>query len=394
MTLAPLRLKKHEDRRLRAGHLWVFSNEVDVERTPLTGFEPGQAVEIQDSAGRALGSGYVNPRSLISARLVSRDPATPLDRSLLVQRVRRALALRERLFPAPFYRLVYGESDGLPGLVVDRYGDVLVAQLTTAGMERLRDEVVAALREAVAPTAILLRNDTPGRSLEGLESYVEAAWGEVPERVEIEENGARFAVPLLDGQKTGWFYDHRLNRERMQRYARDARVLDVFSYGGAWGLQAAVAGAARVRCVDASGAALEDVRHNAVLNGCAARVETLHADAFDALRQLREAGETFELVILDPPAFIKRKKDARQGEQAYRRLNQLALQLLAPEGVLVSASCSYHLTRDALRDALLRASRALGRELQILEQGHQAPDHPVHPAIPETDYLKAFLARA
>jgi 23S rRNA (cytosine1962-C5)-methyltransferase len=393
MDLPTLRLKKNEERRLRAGHLWVFSNEVDVVATPLTPLEPGEAVEIRDSAGRALGTGYVNPRSLICARLVSRRPGGVLDRELLVRRCGRALALREMLFPRPFHRLVYGESDGLPGLVVDRFGDVLVVQITTAGMERVRDDVVAALDQVVRPSGILLRNDASGRALEGLPSYVEAAAGTVPDEIEIEENGTRFLVPLAAGQKTGWFYDHRLNRERMQRYARGRRVLDVFSYVGGWGVQALKAGASHALCVDTSAAALDEVRRNAALNDAADRVETLAADAFDALRQLRDAGERFDMIVLDPPAFIKRKKDAGAGEQAYRRINQLAVQLLSPEGILISASCSYHLPREALRDAMLRASRAAGRDLQLLEQGHQAPDHPVHPAIPETEYLKAFLGR-
>jgi 23S rRNA (cytosine1962-C5)-methyltransferase len=393
MSQSPLYLKKNEERRLRAGHLWVFSNEVDVNRSPLTAFEPGATVEIRDSAGGVVGTGYVNPRSLICARLVSRDPAQVLGRDLLVRRIRRALTLRGTLFQAPFYRLVYGESDGLPGLVVDRFGGVLVVQLTTAGMEAVRDDVVGALQEVLSPDGILLRNDTSGRALEGLESYVETAAGSVPEEVEITENATRFLVPLLAGQKTGWFYDHRLNRERLQRYVPGRRVLDVFSYIGGWGVQAAVAGAAHVLCVDASAAALDGVRRNAELNGVGERVETLAADAFDALRRLREARERYDVVVLDPPAFIKRKKDAKAGEQAYRRINQLAMQLLAPDGLLVSASCSYHLPREALRDAMLRASRAEGRDLQILEQGHQAPDHPVHPAIPETEYLKAFFGR-
>jgi 23S rRNA (cytosine1962-C5)-methyltransferase len=254
--------------------------------------------------------------------------------------------------------------------------------------------VVAALAETLAPTGVLLRNDTAGRELEGLGSYVEAAHGEVPDRVEIEENGTRFAVPVLGGQKTGWFFDHRLNRARMQRYARGRRVLDVFSYIGGWGLQAATAGAARVVCVDASAPALDELGRSAELNpGIADRVETLAADAFEALRMMRDEGERFDLIVLDPPAFIKRKKDAKAGEQAYRRINQLAMHVLAPDGILVSASCSYHLPHGGLRDALLRAGRGAGRDPQILEQGHQGPDHPVHPAIPETDYLKAFIAR-
>jgi len=393
MALAPLYLKKNEERRLRAGHVWVFSNEVDTDRSPLTAFEPGAPVAIRDSTGRALGAGYVNPRSLISARLVSRDPSQPLGRELLTRRIRRALALRDSLFQRPFYRLVYGESDGLPGLVVDRFGGVLVAQLTTAGMEAVRDDVVAALDEVVRPDGVLFRNDTSGRALEGLPSYVETAAGTVPEHAEIEENDTRFRVPLLGGQKTGWYYDHRENRARMRRYAPGARVLDVFSYIGGWGVQAATAGAERVLCVDASTPALEQVRGNADLNGAGDRVETLAGDAFDALRQLRDARERFDVVVLDPPAFIKRKKDAKAGEQAYRRINLLAMHILAPDGMLISASCSYHLPRESLRDAMLRASRAADRDLQILEQGHQAADHPVHPAIPETEYLKAFFGR-
>jgi 23S rRNA (cytosine1962-C5)-methyltransferase len=391
--LPPLRLKKNEDRRLRAGHLWVFSNEVDVARTPLTAFEPGDAVAVEDHRGAPLGAGYVNPRSLIAARLVGRDPARPLDDALLRERLTRALALRERLFPGPFYRLAFGEGDGLPGLVVDRFGGTLVAQLTTAGMERLRDEVVAALVETVRPTGILLRNDLAGRALEGLDAYVEVAHGEVPEVAELEENGVRFRAPLSAGQKTGWFYDHRMNRARLHAYAPGRRVLDVFSYVGGWGVQAAAAGAAEVVCVDSSEPALAEVRENAALNGVAERVRVRRGDAFETLRALAAEGERFGVVVLDPPAFIKRKKDQKAGEEAYRRLAQLGMEVLEPDGILVSASCSFHMSREALQDALLRAGRRLNRELQLLEEGMQGPDHPVHPAIPETRYLKAFVAR-
>jgi 23S rRNA (cytosine1962-C5)-methyltransferase len=392
MNLPPLRLRKGEDRRLRAGHLWVFSNEVDVEHTPLTAFEPGDPVDVQDSRGATLGSAYVNPRSLIAARLVSRQRGRVLDRALLVRRLGRALALREALFPTPHYRLAYGEGDGLPGLVVDRFGDVLVVQAGTAGVERVLDDVVAALEEVVRPAGILLRNDSSGRALEGLPSYVRVAAGEVPDALEVEENGVRFLAPA-DGQKTGWFYDHRMNRARMAAYARGRRVLDVFSYVGGWGLQAAAAGAAHVTCVDASAPALEALERNAELGGVADRVDARRADAFDALGAFARERERFGMVILDPPAFIKRKKDLKAGEEAYRRANQLAMELLEPDGILVSASCSYHLPRHALQDAMLRASRKLGRELQILEEGHQGPDHPVHPAIPETGYLKCFVGR-
>ncbi|OGI50515.1 MAG: SAM-dependent methyltransferase [Candidatus Muproteobacteria bacterium RIFCSPHIGHO2_02_FULL_65_16] len=393
MTLAPLRLNKNEDRRLRAGHVWVFSNEVDTKTTPLTGFEPGQPVLIEDAAGRPLGTGYVNPHALICARLVSRDPAYVLDQSLITHRLNIALSLRERLFDAPFYRLAFGDSDNLPGLTVDRYGDIAVAQITTAGMERLKSEIVAALEKVIRPRAILFRNDVPVRELEGLTGYVETALGEVPELVALEEHGVRFEVPLLTGQKTGWFYDQRMNRARLRHYVKGLRVLDVFSYLGAWGIHAAHAGAESVLCVDSSPKAVEGVRRNAELNGLGGKVTVEREDAFEILKRLRAARERFDVVVLDPPAFIKRKKDIKEGTLAYQRLNQMAMQVLAKDGILVSCSCSYHLARDDLKDILLKGSRHIDRFLEFVEEGHQAPDHPVHPAIPETGYLKVFFAR-
>jgi 23S rRNA (cytosine1962-C5)-methyltransferase len=393
MPLAALRLNKNEDRRLRAGHVWVFSNEVDTRATPLTQFQPGDPVLIEDAAGHVLGTGYVNPHALICARLVSRDPKYILDQSLLTHRLNIALSLRERLYDTPYYRLAFGDSDGLPGLVVDRYGDVLVAQITTAGMERLKSEITAALVKVVAPRAVLFRNDTASRELEGLTSYVETALGEAPETITLEENGMKFSVPLHTGQKTGWFYDQRENRARFRHYVRGARVLDVFSYLGAWGVQAAAAGAASVLCVDSSPRAVEGIRHNAALNDLEDKVAVEREDAFEMLRRLRAARERFDVVVIDPPAFIKRKKDIKEGTQAYQRLNQMAMQVLSRDGFLVSCSCSYHLHRDELRDILLRSSRHIDRFLEIVEEGRQGPDHPVHPAIPETAYLKAFFAR-
>ena len=393
MELASLYLKKNEERRLRNGHLWVYSNEVDTVRSPLPDFHPGQQVRIIANDGKPLGNGYVNPHSLICARLVSRASDHLLDRSLLVHRLKVALSLRERLFDKPFYRLVYGESDSLPGLVVDRFGDVLVVQLNTAGMEAVKSEVVEALDKVLKPRAVLWRNDSSARALEGLDSVVEAALGEVPETVEIEENLTRFEVPLLSGQKTGWFYDHRMNRQRVQQLAKGMRVLDVFSYIGGWGIEAAVAGADKVVCIDSSARALDQVERNAALNGIGERVESIQGDAFEALKALRAEREQFDMVIVDPPAFIKRKKDVKKGVEAYRRLNQAAMQLLGKDGILVSASCSFHLQRDTLRDLLQQSSRHLDRSLQIIGQGHQGPDHPVHPAIPETDYIKCLIGR-
>ncbi|HRZ24487.1 MAG TPA: class I SAM-dependent rRNA methyltransferase [Candidatus Contendobacter sp.] len=390
---APLRLRKDEDRRLRAGHLWVYSNEVDVAATPLREFQPGQPVTIQASNGKFLGAGYINPNVLLCARLVSRDPDHPLGPSLLVHRLNVALSLRERLYAKPFYRLVYGEGDGLPGLIVDRYGDLCVAQITTAGMERLKDDILAALQKVVKPAAVLWRNDSPVRELEGLERAVADAAGVVPDAVEIEEDGLRFRVAPRTGQKTGWFYDQRDNRARLDRYVQGRRVLDVFSYTGAWGIRAAARGARDVLCVDSSAAALDQVAVNAALNGVGDRVQTRQGDAFVVLKALREARERFDVVIVDPPAFIKRRKDFKEGALAYRRLNEMAMQVLERDGFLVSCSCSQLLARETLAQTLLQGARHLDRNLVILEQGRQGPDHPVHPAIPETDYLKVILAR-
>ncbi|MDE2345397.1 MAG: class I SAM-dependent rRNA methyltransferase [Gammaproteobacteria bacterium] len=391
MPLPQLILKKHEDRRLRSGHLWVFSNEVDTAHTPLKGFAPGDLVEIRCANNRFIGSGYVNPNSLICARLLSRDEARVPDRALLLQRIRTALALRERLYPRPFYRLLFGEADNLPGLVADRYGQLLVVQITTAGMERMKADILEVLLQVLQPSGILLRNDVGIRELEGLPLYTEVAYGSVPEAVILEEHDCRFQVPLMQGQKTGWFFDQHDNRGRLRRYVSGRRVLDVFSYVGAWGVQAALHGARAVVCMDGSETALAHAAKNAALNGV--QIGTCKADAFAALSELHRAGEKFDIVILDPPAFVKRKKDLGTARQAYRRINQLGMQLLEDDGLLVSCSCSYHMPAAELLSAVQSASRHLGREMQVLEQGGQAADHPRHPAIPETDYLKAFFLR-
>jgi len=394
MNTPELRLNKDQERRLVAGHCWIYSNEVDTAATPLKGFDPGQAIEIIGHSGRWLGYGYVNPHSLICARLVSRDRGHPLSPSLWVRRVRTALALRERLYPTPFYRLIFGESDGLPGLVVDRYGDLLAVQITTAGMERARGDVIAALEQVLRPKVIVLRNDTSARELEGLPAAVETVLGEAPEFLDLTEHGARFRVSPLTGQKTGWFYDQAENRSRLPRFGPARRVLDVCSYIGAWGVQAALRGAERVVCVDSSEAALERVAEHAEANGVFDRMSGLHGDAFAALRQLRDQGERFDLVILDPPAFIKRRKDEKEGSQAYARLNRLGLDVLEPGGLLVTSSCSFHMGRDSFLRVVQGAAQRARRTLQLLEVGQQGPDHPVSPAIPETGYLKTFTFRA
>jgi 23S rRNA (cytosine1962-C5)-methyltransferase len=393
MKLPDLILKPNEERRVKRGHPWVFSNEVDVEKSPLTEFAPGDWVTLRDHAGKALATAYVNPSTLISARVVNREPDQPLTREQIGARIRRALALRERLFDVPYYRLVFAESDDLPGLVVDRHGEVLVAQINTAGMESMRVDIVAALEDALHPLAMVLRNDVPARAMEGLEEYVETVIGELPERVTIEENGVVFEIDPVNGQKTGWFYDQRENRARLKRYVKGARVLDAFSYTGGFGIQAAVEGAASVHCIDSSEAALILALRNAALNRCGDRMTVDQADVFYALRRLRSEKQRYDLIVLDPPAFARRKKDLRAALEAYARLNRLALQLLEDDGILFTASCSWHVDSQQFTGALRAAARGANKRVQIIERGHQAPDHPVHPALEETDYLKFIVAR-
>ncbi|KAA1171640.1 class I SAM-dependent rRNA methyltransferase [Marinobacter salinexigens] len=393
MNLPVLYLRKGAERRLRSGHLWVYSNEVDTRRTPLTDFEAGAQAELRASNDKPLGTVFVNPHALICGRLISRDPRHGMTPQRLEQRLEAALVLREKLFPKPFYRWVFGDSDGLSGLVIDRFGDTVVVQISTAGMELLKDTIVRAVQRLVHPSAVVLKNDGKMRRVEGLESYVEQAHGPEVSVLQVEENGVRFEVDLAEGQKTGWFYDHRMNRQRLQAYSPGKRVLDVFSYVGGWGIQAASAGASQVTCVDSSSSAMDAVHHNAKLNGLD-NVDTLEGDAFDALKALCDEKEKYDIVVLDPPALIPRRRDQKAGEQAYARLNQLALRLLDRDGLLVSASCSMHLSQEKLVDIIRGSGRKIDRFVQLLEQGHQAPDHPTIPGIPETDYIKSCFVRS
>ena len=392
MTLQPLYLHRQAERRIRAGHLWIFSNEIDTARSPLSGFEPGEQARLLAAGGKPVGTVFVNPHTLISARLISRDPRQLFTPGLLEQRLARAIEWRHRIFDKPYYRLAYGDSDGLPGLVIDRYGAVCVVQIATAGMERMKASVVRALQRLVQAETVVFKNDGRMRQIEGLPEQIECGLGEMPETLVLEENGVSFEVPM-QGQKTGWFYDHRMNRRRLCHFAAGQRVLDVFSYAGGWGVQAAVAGARSVSFVDSSATALDWAARNATRNGCG-EVGRHQGDAFAVLRELCDARERFDIVILDPPALIPRRRDRKAGEQAYQRLNELGLRLLSPGGLLVSASCSMHLAPDRLLDILRGAGRKVDRFLQVVEQGHQGPDHPVVPAVPETDYLKAFFVRS
>jgi 23S rRNA (cytosine1962-C5)-methyltransferase len=384
-----LRLKPREDRRLRAGHLWVYSNEVDTAATPLTALAPGAIARLGSAEGRFLGYAGVNPHSLIAARILSRDLSHPPDRSFFVHRLKVALALRERLYGHRCYRALYADGDGVPGLIADRFGEFVVLQAGTAAIEAMKGAVVDAVQKVLGPAGVLWRNDSGARELEGLERYVEVAAGEVPDEVRLTEDGIELTAPIRSGQKTGWFYDQRDNRARLGRY-RPGSLLDVYAYTGAWGLAAASRGA-RVTLVDGSATALEVAERDAQRLGL--EVETMQGQAFDVMKALADDGRSFAAVVVDPPAFIKRRKDHKSGLAAYQRANQLAMRLLERDGLLVSCSCSFHLSQDDLLLAIQRAARHLGRVVQVLELGGQAADHPSHPLIPETRYLKAVFCR-
>jgi len=394
MKTKNLRLKKQEHRRIRAGHPWIFSNEINTAITPLKSFQPGDQVIVEAHDETALGAAYVNPHSLICARLYSTDPKQLLDLNFFIEKINLALAVRTQLFSAPYYRLIFGESDQIPGLVIDRFGEHLTVQINTAGMERCKELIVQALLSCIPETqSILFKNDSSIRTQEGLVSEVIAAYGEPPETVTIEENNARFIAPLMSGQKTGWFYDHRQNRLRLQDYVKNRHVLDVFSYVGAWGIQAALYGAASVEFVDSSQQAINAVKENVKLNQLTTRLTTVCEDAFVVLKEYVQKRQTFNVIILDPPAFVKKAKDKAEGLLAYHRINELALKMLTPGGILISCSCSMQVSMQDLIDILQRISAKNQIPIQLLERGHQGPDHPLHLAIPETDYLKALFIR-
>lgn len=394
MSLNRLRLKKREDRRLRMGHPWIYSNEVDVANTPLSGFQMGEQVLVEAHDKTLLGVAYINPHSLITARLFSEDVNDRLTLAFFKQKLEMAYLLRQRLFDAPYYRLVYSEGDELPGLVIDRFGDNFVMQTNTAGMDSKKEIIAEALYSLFPNTkSILLRNDSQIREHEGLDTYIKPLVGDPPQEIKLAENGAYFYAPLEKGQKTAWFYDHRQNRAQLQHYVKGANVLDVFSYLGGFAIEALLFGASQVDCIESSQLAAQYIKRNAELNNVGDKVNVICEEAFAALKQLLRSNKEYDVIILDPPAFVKKFKDRKEGLIAYLRLNELALKLLKKGGVLISCSCSMHVSSDDLMQILNRAAFNSKSKVQLLEQGHQGPDHPIHIAIPETDYLKALFVR-
>ncbi len=388
--LPELKLQPSHHRRVRAGHPWVFSNEVAMDAAAKA-LPHGGVVRLVAANGEALGLATFNAHTLIAARVLTRDTDATIDESFFAARIAAAVKLRERLHPGGFYRLIHAEADGLPGLIVDRYGDVLVAQLNTAGMEALRPLLVAALDASLAPRAIVLRNDSPSRQLEGLPLKVEMLRGALPADLPVQENGCRFFADLGEGQKTGWFFDQRENRAMMAAFAPGARVLDMYAYAGGFGVLAAQRGAAEVTLVDRSERGLALAAHAAEANEVTARCRFVKGEAFMELERLEGQGARFDVVIADPPAFVKSKKDLGPGARGYRKLTRLAARVVAPGGFLFIASCSHHVDLPLFAEQVARGLDDAERGARILRSTGAAADHPVHPHVPESAYLKGQL---
>jgi 23S rRNA (cytosine1962-C5)-methyltransferase len=382
-------LNKNEDRRIKAGHPWVFSNEI---REVAGDRAAGVAAELYDAAGGYIGTGHYNPHSLIAFRLVSRQREDIDSVGFFAGRIAKALAHRQTRYPGlATFRAVYGESDFLPGLVVDKYGDYLSLQLLSAGMNSRREQIIAALREVFQPLGIIARNDAAVRKLEGLDEKIELLWGDIPETVVMEENGFTFEVNLREGQKTGGFLDQKQNHLLLREICAGKRVLDCFCYTGGWGVHAASFGAESVLGLDISKRALEQAKRNARNNSVSGRVNFDECDAFERLRSLRQEGQRFGVIVMDPPAFVKSRKNIAEATKGYLTINRRALELLEPGGYLITCSCSFHMGREAFRDMLIQASRLAKREVRLVEIGTQAADHPVLLSFPESEYLKCLV---
>lgn len=388
MPIQPLRtvrLKKRDARRVERGHPWVFSNEII---DPPKDAEPGEILDVLDFSGRFIGRGYYNPRTLISIRLLT-NTRDEINRDFLRGRISSARALRQKLGFGDSYRAVFSEGDLLPGLIVDKFGDVLVVQSLTAGIDRLLNEIIATLDDVYTPDAIVLRNDSPSRALEGLPIERRVVKGEPAERLIIEESGIKYAVDVLKGQKTGFFFDQRENRLVLRGLVKDRRVLDCFCYTGAWSLSAAKFGASEVTGIDSSDQAISLAVQNAAMNNL--KVFFKNADVFDELKEMEKRQERFGCIILDPPAFAKSRAKIREAIKGYKEINRRALRLMEPGGVLVSCSCSYHVNQDLFREMLIDAAHAAGRGVRLLELRSQSRDHPMPLAAREAQYLKCAV---
>lgn len=380
-------LKKNEDRRIRAGHAWVYANEV--QRIEGKG-KNGDLATVCDSAGRFLGKGYINHLSKILVRIMIRDDSEP-DREFFRSRIAAADAYRRRLGYSDCYRVVFGEADGLPALIVDKYHDLLCIQVLSLGMELNKPLILDALIEHFSPRGIYERSDAAVREKEGLQLFKGAVYGEFDPRVVIEENGLKMIADLENGQKTGYFLDQKENRFALRRYAAGTTVLDCFCNVGGFALNAAAAGATDVTALDISEKALADVSENAKLNGLQDRVHTMQGDVFQVLRDEKKAGKTYGVVVLDPPAFCKTAADVQNAYRGYKDINILGMKLVEKGGFLVTASCSHYMTPTLFEKMLREAAAESGRTVRTAEIRTQAPDHPALLAAEETTYLKFYV---
>ncbi|MGD0191874.1 MAG: class I SAM-dependent rRNA methyltransferase [Rhizomicrobium sp.] len=385
-----IRVKPREGRRARAGAPWVFSNEIVMDAAAKS-LAPGSLVNVLGSDERAFGVGYFNLGTLIAVRLFEAPAETAIDRAFLASRLARALHLRERLFDKPFYRLVHAEGDGLPGLVIDRFGDTLVAQITTAGMEQLLEPLLVALDDTVAPKTVVLRADAQARSLEGLETYIRVAKGEELHRVRLEENGARYLADVAAGQKTGWYFDQRENRAFAAELAKGKILLDAFCYTGGFAILAAKAGAHEVIGLDSSQPALALAEEAAAANDVSAQSKFVKSDAMEELKRLTEQSETFDVVIADPPPFVRTKRDLESGARAYRKLARYAAAVTRKNGFVLLASCSHNISMERFKEECAGGIQKTGRRAALIRESGAGPDHPVHPFLPETAYLKSLV---
>jgi len=373
-------------KRFMAGTPWAYSNEIIMDGAAKA-LPPGSVMTLTDAGGALLATVQFNPRTLIAARVIAKPDVT-IDGAFYEGRIRAALALRERLYARPFYRLIHAEADGLPGLIVDRYGDVCVIQPNTAGMDAALADIVAALNSVVSPRAIVMRGDNAARGLEGLpEEDVKLLAGNLDGPVPVEENGVTYFADLMGGQKTGWFFDQRDNRAFMASLSKDRSVLDLYSHTGAFGLAAAVAGAKDVTAVDSSQLALDLAIKGAEANNVKARCTFTKAEVFAFLEKAGE--KKWDVVIADPPAFVKSRKDLKPGLQGYRKLARLSAQVTAKGGVMLVASCSHNAPLPEFAEAVARGIHDAGRTARIIRTAGAAADHPVHPHLPESAYLKA-----
>lgn len=387
-----LRLQKGKEKEVLKGCPWVYAGDL-VESSELLFTEPGDIAQLLSAKGEYIGTGYYNHRSKLAFRMLTRDRRQNLGVDFFAHHFRKALERRERKIDVPYYRLAHAESDGLPGLVVDRFGDTVVCQVATAGMERLQPVWLAALEEVLAPQTIVLRNDIPARKLEGLEQNVEVIKGKVPALTQVSENGAWYLADLINGQKTGWFYDQRESRAYMAKLSEGKTFLDVYCHSGGFGIVAAKQGASAVTFVDSSALALDLAMQAAALNDVATHCTKLQGNAFEVMEALAKQGQQFDVVIADPPAFVKAKKDIASGMKGYEKVTKYAAALVAPGGVLYVASCSHHAQRHAFAKAVEQGVRKAGRSGKVIATLGAATDHPVHHHLPQSEYLKAVVVR-